>query len=238
MFKKMNTEEIKEWIETFVGGACGVIAIGAAIVEYILGENGALAGLLKDIFGTAVVVVLLIMAMPKRKPKNMAKLLEQEVENWGESNSPMIFKAEGFECAKEKKYTQGFVLLQDPRKYLTLQDISKDSENWHVYANYHSKQTGKFLDLPSYEQMVSGGFEVLFVLEQKHFKEKENITETIGDLVEAVKKRVDKQKVEVKRVGNSEKFTLEFLYAINSKKDIKHFISVVDYVLSLVKVIA
>lgn len=31
--KNMNLDERKDWIETFVGGACGVIAIIAAIVE-------------------------------------------------------------------------------------------------------------------------------------------------------------------------------------------------------------
>ena len=56
--KFKNQDEKQEWIEVFVGGACGLIAIIAAIVEYCLGENGALAGLFKDVFGTAVVVFL------------------------------------------------------------------------------------------------------------------------------------------------------------------------------------
>ena len=237
-FRNMNSDERKDWIETFVGGVCGVAAIVAAIVEYMLGDHGAVAGMLKDVFGTAIVVVLLIMAMPKRMPKNLAKILEEKVEEWGKENAPMLFKVDGFVCAKEGKYTQGFALLQDPRKYLTLLDISEDSEDWHTYANYNSKQTGKFLDLPSYEQMVSGSFEIMFVLEQKHFKEKEGIKETVGNLIDAIKNRVDETKVKVNRVGNSEKFTLEFLSAIENKKDIEYFISVINYVLSLVKVIA
>lgn len=239
MLKKvMNEEEKKDWIETIIGGICGVAAIISAIAEFSLGENGSLAGMLKDVFGTAVVVVLLIMSMPKRKPKNLAGFLEEKVEKWGKANAPMIFKVEGFECAKEKKFTQGFALLQEPRKYLTLLDISEKSEEWHTYSNYYSKQTGKFLDLPSYNEMVSGGFEIMFVLEQKHFKEKEEIQETVGDLIKAVKNRVDEKRVNVRRVGNSGKFILEFLSAIENKKDVEYFISVIDYTLSLVKVIA
>ena len=241
-FKNMSSDERKDWIETFIGGGCGVIAIVAAIVEYMLGDNGAIAGLLKDVFGTAVVVVLLIMAMPKRKPKRLSELLEEKVEKWGISNAPMIFKTEGFVCAKEGKYTQGFVLLQNPSKYLTLLDLDKDNPDWHVYASYTSKQTGKFLDLPSYEEMVSNRFDILFVLEQKHFKEKEDIKQIITNMINAAenhfKKEIAAEKIKVKRVGNSEKFTVEFTSAIGNKNDIDFFISVVDYILSLVKVIA
>ena len=241
-FKNMGQDERKDWIETFIGGACGIGAIIAAIVEYVLGDSGAVAGMLKDVLGTAVVVILLIMAMPKRKPKNLEQILEEKVEAWGVSNAPMIFKTEGYICAKESKYTQGFVLLQNPSAYLKLLDIKKDSEEWHSYASYTSKRTGKFLDFPSYKEMVSDKFDIIFVLEQKHFKDKENIKEIIVDMTEAIEKHFDKEiadeKIKVKQVGTSEKFTIEFKSKINNKKDIEFLISVVDYVLSLVKIIA
>lgn len=241
-FKLLSAEEKRDWIETFIGGGCGIAAIVAAIIEYVLGDNGAIAGMLKDVFGTAVVVVLLIMAMPKRKPKNLAKILEEAIEKWGTANAPMIFKVEGFVCAKEGKYTQGFALLQNPSKYLTLLDLDKDNPDWHTYASYTSKQTGKFLDLPSYEEMVTNGFDFLFVLEQKHFKEKEDIKQIVSNIIAAVetrfKKEVEEEKINVKRIGNSEKFTVGFTSPIANKKDIEFLISVIEYVLSLVKVIA
>lgn len=241
-FKNMEKDEIRDWVETFIGGGCGIIAIIAAIVEYKLGDNGAVAGLMKDVFGTAVVVVLLFMAMPKRKPRNLAKILEEKVEAWGFSNAPMIFKTEGFVCAKEGKYTQGFVLLQNPSKYLTLLDLDKNNPEWHTYANYTSKQTGKFLDFPPYEEMVSKSFDVLFVLEQKHFKDKEDIKDIIDNIIKAIenrfKKEVANEIIEVRRIGNSEKFTVEFKSKISNKKEVEFLISVVDYILSLVKVIA
>lgn len=90
--KNMNSDERKDWIETFVGGACGVIAIIAAVVEYLLGDNGAIAGMLKDIFGTLVVVVLLFAAMPTRKKFNLEEKLETALDDWAEANSNMIVR--------------------------------------------------------------------------------------------------------------------------------------------------
>lgn len=90
--KNMNLDERKDWIETFVGGACGVIAIIAAVVEYILGDNGAIAGMLKDIFGTLVVVVLLFAAMPAKKKFNFEEKLETALDEWVQANSNMIVR--------------------------------------------------------------------------------------------------------------------------------------------------
>ncbi len=240
--KNMNSDEKKDWIETFVGGGCGVIAIIAAIVEYSFGENGAIAGMLKDVFGTAVVVVLLIMAMPKKRPKKLAEILAERVEKWGADNAPMIFKTEDFVCAKENKYKQGFVLLQDPPKFLTLLDLDKNNPEWHSYASYYSKRTGKFLDLPSYDEMVSNSFDVLCVLDQKHFTEKKDIKEIIVNIVAAIEKRFKKEiaaeRIKVTQIGNSEKFIIEFATAIENKKEVEFFISVIDYILSLVKIVA
>ena len=89
-FKNMSSDERNDWIETFVGGACGVIAILAAVIEYILGDNGAVAGMFKDIFGTLVVVVLLIAAMPKRRKFNFEERLPAALEEWTKANANMI----------------------------------------------------------------------------------------------------------------------------------------------------
>ena len=236
--RNMNKDELKDWIETTLGGLCGVVAIIAAICEYLLGEQGAIAGMIKDIASTAVVVALLFAVMPTKKSKNLVNILENSVEKWGADNSPMIFKIEGYVCAKEQKYSQGFALLQNPTKYVSLLDMKQSDADWHTYASYTSKQTGKFLDLPSYEEMVADGFDVLFILEQKHFKEIEGIDEVIQNIADATQNRFGEKNIKVHRIGKSEKFTIKFKSAIENKKDIEFFISVVDFVLSLVKVIA
>ena len=91
-FKNMNSDERKDWIETFVGGTFGVIAIIATIVEYALGDSGAIAGMFKDIFGTLVVVVLLFAAMPKRKNFNFEEKLTAALDEWATANSNMIVR--------------------------------------------------------------------------------------------------------------------------------------------------
>ena len=60
-----------------------------------------------------------------------------------------------------------------------------------------------------------------------------------GEQIKTVfEKEIAAEKIKVKRVGNSEKFTIEFKSKIKNKKDIEFLISVTDYVLSLVKIIA
>lgn len=88
----MITDERKDWIEIFVGGACGVGAIIAAIVEYALGDGGAVAGMFKDILGTLVVVVLLFAAIPKRKKFNFEDKLTSALDEWATNNSNMIVR--------------------------------------------------------------------------------------------------------------------------------------------------
>ena len=164
--------------------------------------------------------------------------MEEQVEKWGENNAPMIFKIEGYVCAKEQKYTHGFALLQNPSKYIELLELKKNDPLWSTYASYTSKQTGKFLDLPPYAEMVSNGFDVLFGLEQKHFKEKDDIDDIVSGIVASTEKRFKEIGVTVDRIGKSEKFKVSFASAIENKKDIEKFISVLDFVLSLVKVSA
>ena len=240
--KFKNADEKREWIEIFVGGACGVLAILAAIVEYCLGDNGALAGMFKDIFGTAVVVVLLFASMPKRKPKNLVGILEQAVEDWGLDNAPVIFKSEEYEQAKDSNKTQSFVLLQDPKKeYINLVNakLKPGSSEWTEYANAskHNHRTGKFLDMPSYEDMVQGKFEILLCLEQKHFTDMDEIDSIINNLEAAINVHIG-EKMTAKRTSASQKKIRLSCEQIESEQDVNEFVDALDFILSLVKVIA
>lgn len=229
----------KDWIEIVFGGVCGVAAIIAAIVEYRLGENGALAGMLKDVFGTAVVVALLLFAaMPEIKPRKLDKILEHEVECWGENNAPFIFKAEGFKTPQDTNYTQGFMLLQDPTKYAKLVGITPQDEAWHDYARVRDggrRPTGKFLSMPTYSAMTEKDFEITFTMGQKHFTDKANLSEIIDSIRDAIDA---KPKNLVKKVGKASNEIVISFKAIQSNKDVDEFVAIIDFVLSLVKVVA
>ena len=97
--------------------------------------------------------------------------------------------------------------------------MKKSDPQWHTYASYTSKQTGKFLDLPPYAEMVAGGFEIAFILEQKHFKEIDGIGDIIDGIVDATNKRFGGNGVTVERIGKPGKFTAKFDSAIENKKD-------------------
>jgi len=226
----------KKW-----GFIFGVIAIIAAIVEMIVSGISAasVVGAIKDIFGTLVVVVVfyyVIKTIP-RKPKNTVELLKKTIEDWGLDNAPLIFKTEGYVAAKDSSYTQGFVLLQNPKSYPELADLTPDSANWIDYAQYKSPQklTGKFLDMPSYESMTIERFEVLFVMEQKHFQEM-NIDMIIESIRKAILQKYD-GKIRVNRPGKAARLTLEY-DKIVTVSDIEYFRDSLDFVLSLVKVVA
>ncbi len=234
---KMDRDE-KLW-----GGILGIIAILAALAEmFFNGFNAAsVMGAVKDISGTLITVVLLvafIKSLP-RKPKDLPAILEQAVEEWGEDNCPLIFKTENYVPAQNSTYTQGFVLLQNPREYVSLvnKKLDRDNPERKKYAQYgNGKHTGKFLDFPSYEAMTLDGFSVLIVMEQSHFKNMPEINSIVESIVLAIGSRGE-GKISAKRVGSSNKIRLE-CSKIESVQDVESFVDTLDFVLSLVKVVA
>ena len=176
--------------------------------------------------------------MPKRKPKDLESILEERVEKWGLVNAPLIFKAENYQSAAGTNYAQGFVLLQDPTKYPSLVGIVPDSEEWHRFAKagQGNKTTGKFLSMPAYSTMVTDNFKIIFTMGQTHFKKKENINDVFKDIVNAVKTKCHGY-ADIKPISSS--LEIEITYkAIQTKQDVEKFVDSVDFVLSLVKVIA
>ena len=233
---KMERDE-KLW-----GSIFGIVAILAAIVEMCINgiDAGSIAGAIKDIAGTAVVFVVLaafINNLPK-KPKNLVDILEKNVEDWGSDNAPLIFKTEGYVAAQNSAYTQGFVLLQNPKSYISLANnkLDKDHPEWKKYAQYgNGKLTGKFLDLPSYEAMLNADFDIMVVMEQSHFKNMPEIDDVIKEIVNAVNVR-DGSKFRAERVGKANKIRFS-CGKIASIQDVEEFVDMLDFVLSFVKII-
>lgn len=225
------------------GGIFGIIAIVAAIAEiFINGVDAAsILGAIKDVSGTLVVVVLLIAfikSLPK-KPKNLAEKLETDVEDWGTDNAPLIFKTENYVAAQNTDFEQGFVLLQDPRSYVSLSNskLDKDNPEWYKYAQYgNGKLTGKFIDLPSYQFMTQNDFHAMITMEQSHFKNMPEIDSIIKDIVAAINARSGSN-IHAERVGASNKIRL-ICKKIETFEEKDHFVDMLDFVLSLVKVVA
>ena len=97
MFDMLNKKSDMESIDKVLGGIFGIIAILAALFEMILGgfTIDAIVSGIKDISGTAIVVVLLI-AFINRIPKpihNIRESIESEMEKVEKSYAPLIRKA-------------------------------------------------------------------------------------------------------------------------------------------------
>lgn len=235
----MNKEDFQEKLW---GGIFGVIAIAAAIGEVF--ANGlslpTILGGVKDVSGTLVVVVLLVAFIKQlpRKLKNTSEILEQNVEKWGNDNAPLIFKAQGYVRAKDSDYTQGFLLLQNPRNFASLSSLNPSSPDWIDYAKYGGgkKYTGKFIDLPDYRTMTENTAKVQFIMEQSHFSKMPEISKIIDDIIYSINIRY-KDIATASRIGTSYKFIVSFKKIV-AAEDIDEFVGILDYILSLVKVVA
>ncbi|MGN0619588.1 MAG: hypothetical protein ACI4J7_11270 [Ruminiclostridium sp.] len=233
----MDRIDLQEKVWGFI---FGLIAIIASISEMIVSgiSVSTVLGAIKDVSGTLVVVVvfyLVVKNMP-HKPRNVTETLEKTIDEWGLNNAPLIFKTEGYVPSKDSLYSQGFVLLQDPKSYPTLVGITPESANWVDYAQYKSpkKLTGKFLDMPDYKTMTSSDFSILFVLEQKHFQNMD-MQSIIDSIVNAVNRKYE-NKLKVDKVGSSSKFTIKYKRIVTTE-DIEMFRNSLEFIMSLVKVV-
>ena len=227
----------KDKLEVFAGGTFGIIAIIAAIIEFSLPDYGAIAGCIKDIFGTLVVVVVLFASI-KFRAFGIESVLKNAVEDWGADNAPLIFKIESYEAAQGSSYSQGFALLQKPRDYVSLvkRNLKNGTEEWNKYAKYSrgNHLTGKFIDMPSYKEMTHRNFSISIGMKQKHFSDIPDFQIIFKDIVDAVDQR---DGVKARPIGQSAEFVLEF-DEIRTKGDVENFVDTLNFILSLVKVIA
>ncbi len=228
-----------EFQEKVLGGIFGIIAIVAAIAEAI--ANGISAATvfaaIKDVSGTLIVAVLLITFIKQlpRRPKNLLERLENEVEEWGKKNSPLIFKAEEYVAEQSGEYAQGFVLLQNPEEYMGLSNLTPESPVWSDYARYDSRKTGKFIDMPSYETMTRSNFKIKVVMKQSHFSKKDRIEEIIDKIISSINSRYVNEFKAI-QIGKSLSFTVS-IKSITTDKEMQRFIELIDYIVSLVKVV-
>lgn len=236
----MDKLDFKEKVWGFI---FGIIAIASAVAEMISGgiSWSAFWGMLKDIASTAVVIVVgyaFINSIPK-KAKDATGKLETAVLEWGMNNTPLIFKAENLRAPQNSNYTQGYLLLQYPDKYVDLVkgNLNPESPEWLDYATYNGgkKYTGRFLIMPDFDAMTKKPFTVNFSMKQKHFESIASFDENVDIIIKALNARFNDNKVFAKPVGKRE-FEVSY-QPLTTDNDISMFIDSLDFVLSMVKVI-
>lgn len=145
--------------EKILGGIFGIIAIAASICEmFANGVNAAsVFGMIKDISGTLIVVIVMItmakLLIPKKYEKSFEERLTNALESWVENNSTMAVhneKMDGKDC-------YGIGIKTDMNEFY--KDVST------------SKNVGWFVRLPiiSEENYNHNGIEINFHLNKGTF---------------------------------------------------------------------
>ena len=144
---------------------------------------------------------------------------------------------------KDTHYEQGFKLLQKPETYISLvkEGLNPENPEWEKYAKYTSgyNLTGKFINLPSYAYMTENDFDVLIALNQSHFKKSDRDFENlVGEIKEVFNSKFKETgNAYAQRAGKALELTIHFK-KINTREDIKTFVTELDFLLSIIKVIA
>ncbi len=120
-------------METLWGGIFGVIAVAAALIEAGLNgfEASAVAGMVKDVSGTLVTVMVLVFAIKNLLPRKEKLSVEEKVvralDDWQKANSTMIIKSTDDD--KTGKY--GFHMRTDVRDFYRAAPLTKNA-GWFV----------------------------------------------------------------------------------------------------------
>ncbi len=227
-----------------LAGIFAAIAIIAIICEVAFADftKESFVSAIKDISGILIDVLVLFIAASafiKKKQKNIVSILDKSIEEWGNKNLPLVFKVEGFKQAQNSSYTQGFALLQNPREYITVlkKNLISTHPEWSKYASYSSNLTGKFIDMPSTVSMTNGKFDICVVMSQSHFKNMPDFEKSFSGIIECINDNY-KDVLTAYPLGKEFKFKIDFKQEIKTQDDINAFIEILDYVVSLVKVVA
>ena len=226
-----------------LAGIFAIMAVVAIICEVAFASftKESIASGIKDMSGILVDILVLIVATSvfvKKKTRNITAILENSIEKWGNDNLPLVFKVEGFKQAQNSTYTQGFALLQNPREYITVlkKNLNPNHPEWSKYASYSSGITGKFIDMPSAESMTSGKFDICIVMTQSHFRNMPDFDKTFSGIIDCIDANY-KDVIKIYSIGKEFKFKIEFKQEIKTQEDIDILIEVLDYIVSLVKVV-
>ena len=237
-------KKIIEEKHDLLAGLLAVAALCAIVCEIVFGgfTKESIAGGIKDLSGILIDVMVLFIAASvfiKKKQKNIVSLLDNAIQDWGDKNLPLIFKVEGFKQAQNSSYTQGFALLQNPREYIRVlrKNLTPAHPEWSKYAAYTSGVTGKFIDMPSTIAMTTDKFDICVVMSQSHFKNMPDFDKAFEGIVECVNSRYQ-DFLTAYPLGKEFKFKMEFKHEIKTKEDVYTLIEVLDYIVSLVKVVA
>lgn len=152
-------------LETFWGGIFAVITAAAIITEVAMAnfEPAAIAGGVKDLFGTLITIVMLLVAVRALKPKKQATSFEERMNDalngWLENHSNMIVKTSKLPQGHENDF--GMSMTTDVNRFYNSELLKSDG----------GKGVGRFfritkIDRKTYE---SNDVQVIFFLNSQTY---------------------------------------------------------------------
>lgn len=152
-------------LETFWGGIFAVITAAAIITEVAMAnfEPAAIAGGVKDLFGTLITIVMLLVAVRALKPKKQATSFEERMNDalngWLEKHSNMIVKTSTLPQGHENDF--GMSMTTDVNRFYNSEILKSDG----------GKGVGRFFRITQIDRKIyeSNDVQVIFFLNSQTY---------------------------------------------------------------------
>jgi hypothetical protein len=176
---------------------------------------------------SALVMFLAIRSIIKNTPQNIKQELESAFKNWEADTRPLIFKVSDFE--EKEKYKICYAILSNPNDFLDLpQNLSIEWEAKLMTKN--SKQSGKFLSLPSFDEMIEDDFNMEFhFIDSSYIEEKSEMKNLVSKTIKCISGRFLSIRATPK---GSNDFSIDY-NKILSKSDVGELIVFINFVIIL-----
>jgi len=216
----------------YFGVSLSVISVSAMIARMIYSGISA-DTILEAVIGisglsvSALVMFLAIRSIIKNTPKNIKQELESAFDNWEADTRPLIFKVSDFE--EKEEYKICYAILANQSDFLDLpQNLSFKLESRLMTKN--SKQSGKFLSLPSIDEMIADDFNMEFhFVDSSYIEEKSEMKNLVSKTIKCISGRFSRIRTTPK---GSNDFTVEYK-KISSKSDVCELIAFINFVIML-----
>lgn len=223
-------ESSKNKIEIYIGGALAIIAIVAILVKtLLLGISvDTMLDMVINIAGLAVSALVMFVAIRSiitNSPKNLKQELELAFQNWESDNRPLLFKVSDFKLTDD--YKIGYSILAKPTKFLELSKNMTQEES-DKFTTRTSKSSGKFVSLPTIDEMIQNDFKMEF-----HFIDS---TYSPADIKELVKETLNCIRARFPSFSISQQGANDFVVKytkVSTKEHVRELIAFENFILTL-----
>lgn len=227
--------------ETKLGGFFGIVACLAIFVEMILAGFTAdsIVGGVKDISGTMVAILVLVVAVRKIRPgykkETFGSVLAEELEDFEKRSQPLVHKAKDYD--RENGYRYYLITRMDRILYASTAEIEEIKNKGAINSG---TMNGKFFDL-----IVNDEIKLFFYLNASTFKDRAKVEgkdygDVLASLGPAISNCINKQspgRYEATPSKDGKIITISFTKELDSQnrkpEHAREIAKLINYVLTL-----